>query len=50
MATFVVTVATGLIAARTAGTKIMGLTERLVVTANVQYFFVLALKVYLMTR
>ena len=49
LATFVVTLATGLVAVRTAGSEIMGLTERLVVTANVQYFFVLALKVYLMT-
>jgi len=49
LATFVVTLVTGLVAVRTAGSEIMGLTERLVVTANVQYFFVLALKVYLMT-
>jgi hypothetical protein len=49
LATFVVTLATGLFAVRTAGSEIMGLTERLVVTANVQYFFVLALKVYLST-
>lgn len=49
LATFVVTLVTGLIAVRTAGSEIMGLTERLVVTANVQYFFVLALKVFLST-
>ena len=49
LATFAVTLVTGLFAARTMGSEIMGLTERLVVTANVQYFFVLALKVYLMT-
>ena len=42
-----VSLVTGLIAAKTVGTEIMGLTERLVVTSTVQYFFVLALKVYL---
>ena len=47
MASFVVTLVTGLIGVKTVGTEIMGLTERLVVTANVQYFFVLALKVFL---
>ena len=49
LATLVVTLVTGLIAVKTAGTEIMGLTERLVVTANVQYFFVLALKVFFNT-
>ena len=44
--TFIVTTITGLIASKNVGTKIMGLTERLVVTANVQYIFVLALHVY----
>ncbi|MFC1803066.1 DUF998 domain-containing protein [Thermoproteota archaeon] len=47
LATFIVTAITGAIAARTAGSDIMGLTERLVVTANVQYIFVLALRVFL---
>ena len=45
--TFLFTAITGVIASKTVGTKIMGLTERLVVTANVQYIFVLALKVFL---
>ena len=49
LASLRVPLVTGLIAIRTAGSEIMGLTERLVVTANVQYFFVLALKVYLST-
>lgn len=44
--TFIITAVTGVIASKTAGTEIMGLTERLVVTANVQYIFVLALNVY----
>lgn len=44
--TFVFTAITGIIASKTVGTKIMGLTERLVVTANVQYIFVLALNVF----
>jgi hypothetical protein len=44
--TFAFTAVTGVIASKTAGTKIMGLTERLVVTANVQYIFVLALKIF----
>ncbi|MFC1802533.1 DUF998 domain-containing protein [Thermoproteota archaeon] len=47
--TFIVTAITGVIASKTAGTEIMGLTERLVVTANVQYIFVLALKVFLLS-
>jgi hypothetical protein len=45
--TFVFTAVTGVIASKTVGTKIMGLTERLVVTANVQYIFVLALNVFI---
>jgi hypothetical protein len=44
--TFIVTAITGVIASKTAGSEIMGLTERLVVTANVQYIFVLALNVF----
>jgi F0F1-type ATP synthase assembly protein I len=39
LVTFIVSIAAGLFSAKTAGTEIMGLTERLVVTANVQYFF-----------
>jgi hypothetical protein len=50
LATFVVTVITGGIAAKTAGTEIMGLTERFVVTVNVQYIFVLALQVFKIYR
>jgi hypothetical protein len=46
LVTFIVTAITGVIASKTAGTDIMGLTERLVVTANIQYIFVLALKVF----
>ena len=49
LVTFILSVASGLFAAKIAGTEIMGLTERLVVTANMQYFFVLALKAYLLT-
>jgi hypothetical protein len=45
--TFIFTAISGLIASKTAGSEIMGLTERLVVTANVQYIFVLALNVFL---
>jgi hypothetical protein len=45
--TFFFTASTGLIASKTAGSEIMGLTERLVVTANVQYIFILALKVFI---
>jgi hypothetical protein len=45
--TFLFTAVTGIIASKTTGTKIMGLTERLVVTANVQYIFVLALNVFI---
>jgi hypothetical protein len=44
--TFVFTAVIGIIASKTVGTKIMGLTERLVVTSNVQYIFVLALNVF----
>ena len=47
LATFIVAVVTGLVASKSVGTKIMGLTERLIVTTNVQYIFVLALNVYL---
>ena len=47
LVTFSVTAITGLIASKYAGTAIMGLTERLVVTANVQYIFVLALNVFI---
>ena len=47
LVTFIFTGITGAIAAKTAGSEIMGLTERLVVTANVQYIFVLALNLYL---
>ena len=46
--TFIITAIFGFIAAKTIGTNIMGLTERLVVTANVQYIFVLALNVFLL--
>ncbi len=45
--TFLFTAVTGVIASKTVGTRIMGLTERLVVTSNVQYIFVLALNVFL---
>lgn len=45
--TFVVTGVTGLFAAKKVGTNIMGLAERLVVTTNAQYIFVLALIVFL---
>jgi len=47
LVTFIVTAITGLIASKYAGTEIMGLTERLVVTANVQYIFVLAFNVFI---
>jgi len=47
LVTFVVSAVTGLFAAKKVGTKIMGLAERLVVTTNVQYIFVLALLVFL---
>jgi hypothetical protein len=45
--TFIFTAITGVIASKTTGSEIMGLTERLVVTANVQYIFVLALNVFI---
>ena len=45
--TFIFTGITGAIASKTVGSEIMGLTERLVVTANVQYIFVLALNLFL---
>lgn len=47
LGSLIVTVITGGIAAKTIGTEIMGLTERLVVTATVQYFFGMALYTYL---
>ena len=47
LVSLIVTLITGLIAAKTIGTEIMGLTERFVVTATVQYFFGLGLYVYL---
>ena len=47
LVTFVASAVTGLFAAKNVGTKIMGLAERLVVTTNVQYIFVLALMVFL---
>ena len=43
----IVTLITAVVAARNIGTERMGITERLVVTANLQYFFVIALNVYL---
>lgn len=46
LVTFIITAISGVVASKTAGTEIMGLTERLVVTANVQYIFILALNVY----
>ena len=48
--TFLITAVTGVIASKTVGTKIMGLTERLVVTANVQYIFVLALNAFITSK
>ena len=48
LVSLIITVITGGIAAKTIGTDIMGLTERLVVTATVQYFFGLGLYVYLL--
>ncbi|MFC1802772.1 DUF998 domain-containing protein [Thermoproteota archaeon] len=47
LVTFIVSAITGLIASKNVGTEIMGLTERLVVTANAQYIFVLALNVFI---
>jgi hypothetical protein len=47
--TFIATAISGLIASKTVGTKIMGLTERIVVTLNVQYIFVLALNVFIIS-
>ena len=47
LVTFIITAITGVIASKTAGTEIMGLTERLVVTSKVQYIFVLALNVFI---
>ena len=48
LVTFIFTAISGGIAGKTAGTDIMGLTERLVVTLNEQYIFVLALRVLLL--
>jgi hypothetical protein len=45
--TFILTVIGGMIAGKTVGTDIMGLTERVVVTLNEQYIFFLALRVFL---
>ena len=45
--TFILTAIGGVIAGKTVGTEIMGLTERIVVTLNEQYIFVLALHVFL---
>jgi hypothetical protein len=47
LVSFIASAVTGLFAAKNVGTKIMGLAERLVVTTNVQYIFVLALIVFL---
>jgi hypothetical protein len=49
LVTFIATAVSGLIASKTVGTKIMGLTERIVVTLNVQYIFVLALYVFIVS-
>ncbi len=45
--TFICTLTLGLFLSMTAGSEIMGLIERFVIVANGQYFFVIALKVYL---
>jgi hypothetical protein len=45
LVTLAVSIVTGLVAAKTAGTEVMGLTERLVVTTNAQYMFVFAMNV-----
>lgn len=47
LVSFVASAVTGLFAAKKVGTNIMGLAERLVVTTNIQYIFVLALMVFL---
>ena len=47
LVSFIVSAVTGLYASKKVGTEIMGLTERLVVTTNALYIFVLALNVYL---
>jgi len=47
LVSFIVSAITGLYASKKVGTEIMGLTERLVVTTNALYIFVLALNVYL---
>jgi len=41
------TAVSGVISSKTVGTKIMGLTERIVVTLNLQYIFVLAFNVFI---
>jgi hypothetical protein len=46
--TFFFTAIGGGIAGKTVGTDIMGLTERIVVTLNEQYIFILALRVFLL--
>jgi hypothetical protein len=45
LAILAVSIVTGLVAAKTAGTEVMGLTERFVVTTNAQYMFVFAMNV-----
>jgi hypothetical protein len=45
LVTLAVSIVTGLVAAKTAGTEVMGLTERLVVTTNAQYMFIFAMNV-----
>ena len=47
LVSFIVSTITGLYASKKVGTEIMGLAERLVVTTNVLYIFVLALNVFL---
>jgi len=48
--TFIVTFVFGLVAAISIGSEIMGLTERLVVCSIGQYFFVIALKAYRISK
>ena len=47
LVTFMATAVSGVISTKTVGTKIMGLTERIVVTLNLQYIFVLAFNVFI---
>ena len=47
LVTFIATAISGVIASKTVGTNIMGLTERIVVTLNVQYIFVLAFNAFM---